>query len=159
MHNGDGRITAQDAFVLGVPQFVDAGLLLGQQLTAVNRRHSCRNTAIERAFPAQMGDVGGADHDLGRHTTDVDAGAADGAALNQRDLRALLDGLQCCRHRGSTATNDDDLQRAFVATGLISGPYPAAHLVEQAGAVVRRWRIGKRCLVAQSGHGGSQRIR
>jgi hypothetical protein len=33
------------------------------------------------------------------------------------------------------------------------------HLVEQAGAVVRRWRIGKRCLVAQSGHGGSQRIR
>lgn len=110
-------------------------------------------------FPGADGDVGGADHDLGRHTTDVDAGAADGAALNQRDLRALLDGLQCCRHRGSTATNDDDLQRAFVATGLISGPYPAAHLVEQAGAVVRRWRIGKRCLVAQSGHGGSQRIR
>ena len=31
MHNGDGRITAQDAFVLGVPQFVDAGLLLGMK--------------------------------------------------------------------------------------------------------------------------------
>ena len=42
-----------------------------------------------------MGDVGGANHDLGRHAADVDAGAADGAALDQRDVRALLDGLQC----------------------------------------------------------------
>jgi hypothetical protein len=59
-----------------------------------------------------MGDVGGADHDLGRHTADIDAGAADGAALDQRDLRALLDGLQRRRHRGSTAANDGDLQPA-----------------------------------------------
>ncbi len=28
------------------------------------------------------------DHDLGRHTTDIDAGAADGAALDQRDTCA-----------------------------------------------------------------------
>ncbi len=142
MHNGDGRITAQDAFVLGVPQFVDAGLLLGQQLTAVNRRHSCRNTAIERAFPAQMGDVGGADHDLGRHTADIDAGAADGAALDQRDLRALLDGFQRRRHRGSTAANDRYLHRGLVATVLFGGGHPSPHLVEQSDAVVRQWRIG-----------------
>jgi hypothetical protein len=85
VQNGDGWIAVQDAFVFGVPQFIDTGLLLGQQFAAVNRRHSCRNTAVERAFPAQMGDVGSADHDLGRHTADIDAGAADGAALDQRD--------------------------------------------------------------------------
>jgi hypothetical protein len=36
VQNGDGWIAVQDAFVLGVPQFIDAGLL-GQQLAAVNR--------------------------------------------------------------------------------------------------------------------------
>jgi hypothetical protein len=55
VQNGDGWIAVQDAFVFGVPQFIDTGLLLGQQFAAVNRRHSCRNTAVERTFPAQMG--------------------------------------------------------------------------------------------------------
>jgi hypothetical protein len=31
VQHGDGRIAVQDAFVLGVAQFIDAGLLLGQQ--------------------------------------------------------------------------------------------------------------------------------
>jgi hypothetical protein len=41
---------------------------------------------------------------------------------------------------------------------LINGTHPAAHLVEQSGAVVRRRGIGERRLVAQSGHGGGQRV-
>ena len=48
-----------------------------------------------------MGDVGGVDHDLGRYAADIDASAEDGAALDQRDLRAKLDGLEHrrCRSR------------------------------------------------------------
>jgi hypothetical protein len=34
VQHGDGRIAVQDAFVLGVAQFIDAGLLLGQQRRA-----------------------------------------------------------------------------------------------------------------------------
>ncbi len=79
---------------LGVAQFIDACLLLGQQSLAQDRRRCGRHAAIERAFTAQMGDVGGADHDLGGHAADVDAGAANGAALDQGDVRTALDGLQ-----------------------------------------------------------------
>ena len=123
-------------------EFFDTGLLLGQQPLAHDRRRCGWHAAVEWAFPAQMGDVGGADHDLGRHTADIDAGAADGAALDQRDLRALLDGLQRRRHRGSTAANDRYLHRGLVATVLFGGGHPSPHLVEQSDAVVRQWRIG-----------------
>ena len=140
-------------------EFFDTGLLLGQQPLAQDRRRCGWHAAVEWAFPAQMGDVGGADHDLGRHTTDVDAGATDGAALNQRDLRALLDGLQCCRHRGSTAADHGDLQRALAAAALVGGTHPAAHLVEQPSAVVGRRGIGEHRFVAQASHGGGQCVR
>lgn len=63
-----------------------------------------------------------------------------------------------CSTAFSAAADDGDMQCA-AATRLVVSAQQIAHLVEQAGAVVRRWRIGKRCLVAQSGHGGSQRIR
>ncbi len=145
MQNGDGWIAVQDAFVFGVPQFIDTGLLLGQQFAAVNRRHSCRNTAVERTFPAQMGNMGSADHDLGRHTADIDAGAADGAAFDQRDRRALLDGLQRRRHRGPAAANDGDMQ-----TGALK-------------CITDFWFIFEitnpdRALITQCGDGGQQLV-
>ena len=40
-----------------------------------------------------MGDMGSTNHDLGRYAADIDASATDDAALNQRDRRALFDGL------------------------------------------------------------------
>jgi hypothetical protein len=51
----------------GMTEFFDTGLLLGQHARA---RSSAVWVACRRrmGFPAQMGDVGGADHDLGRHT-------------------------------------------------------------------------------------------
>src|SRR2546427_6453880 len=60
-----------------------------------------------------MRNVGGTDHDLGRYAADVDAGAADSTALDQRDFRALLDGLQRRRHCSAAATDHGDLQLAF----------------------------------------------
>nr|WBW53353.1 hypothetical protein HDPBJHLB_00039 [Escherichia coli] len=130
VQHSDRRIALQDAFVLGVAQFIDAGLLLGQQRRALDGRRGSGDAAIERAFPAQMGDMGGADHDLGRHTTDIDAGAADGAALDQRDTCALLDGLQRRCHRGPAAADDGDMQCA-AATRLVVSAQQIAHLVEQ----------------------------
>src|SRR5256885_11020270 len=43
VHNGDGRITAQDAFVLGVPQFVDAG---DRKSTRLNSSHLVISYAV-----------------------------------------------------------------------------------------------------------------
>ena len=48
------------------------------------RRRAAGSPSSNGLFPAQMRDVGSADHDLGRHATDIDAGAADGAAFDQR---------------------------------------------------------------------------
>ena len=82
MQHGDSRGALQDAFVLGMAQRIDAALLLGQQPLAQNGRRRGRQAGIERAFPAQMRNVRGADHDFGRHAADIDAGAADGAPLD-----------------------------------------------------------------------------
>ena len=81
------------------------------------------------------------------------------AALNQCDLRALLDGLQRRRHRSAAATDHGDLQLALAVAALVGAPHTVAHLVEQPSAVVRRWGIGEHRLVAESGHSGSQRVR
>ncbi len=108
---------------LGVAQFIDACLLLGQQSLAQDRRRCGRHAAIERAFTTQMGDVGGADHDLGGYAADIDAGATNGAALDQRDVRTALDGLQRRRHRGPAAANDGNVQAApaVVVCGNLAG--------------------------------------
>jgi hypothetical protein len=66
VQNGDGWIAVQDAFVLGVPQFIDAGLLLASSL--LRSIAAVPQYRRRTGFPAQMGDVGGADHDLGRHS-------------------------------------------------------------------------------------------
>ncbi len=93
-------------------EFFDTGLLLGQQPLAQDCRRCGLHAAIERTFAAQVGDVRGADHDLGWHAADIDAGAADGAALDQGDVRALIDGLQCCRHRRAAAADNGNMQSA-----------------------------------------------
>jgi hypothetical protein len=108
--HGDGGSAGQDAFVLGVAQFVDALLLLRQQALAQDRRRSGGNAVIERTLAPQVGDVRGADHDLGRYAADIDAGTAEGAALDQRDARSLLDGLQRRRHRRAAAADHSDVQ-------------------------------------------------
>jgi hypothetical protein len=53
------ELPVQDAFVLGMTEFFDTGLLLGQQPLAQDRRRCGWHAAVEWAFPAQMGDVGG----------------------------------------------------------------------------------------------------
>ena len=47
VQNGDGWIAVQDAFVFGVPQFIDTGLLLGQQFAALNRRLGGCDAVVE----------------------------------------------------------------------------------------------------------------
>jgi hypothetical protein len=89
-----------------------------------------------------MGDVGGADHDLGRHTADIDAGAADGAALDQRDR------APCSTAFSAAAIAAPPLPMTAICNGrrslplCLSAAHPSAHLVEQSDAVVRQWRIG-----------------
>ncbi|CAB3944047.1 hypothetical protein LMG7053_01553 [Achromobacter ruhlandii] len=131
VQNGDGWSAIQNAFILGVAQFIDTGLLLGQQPLAQDRRRCGWHAAIERAFPAQMGEVGGADHDLGRHTADIDAGAADGPALDQRDVRALLDGFQRRSHRGATAADNGDVQSTPITASLVATAQPSQRLAKQ----------------------------
>src|SRR3546814_4758569 len=99
-------------------QLFNTGLLLGQQLFAQHLWLRWRQAVIKRAGAAQMSDMCSADHDLGRHATDVDAGSTDGTALDQRHPSALLNGFQCRRHRRSTTTDDCDMQAAIVA-GLV----------------------------------------
>ncbi len=159
MQHGNGRVALQDAFVFGVTQFIDAGLLLGQQRRALDDRRYRLDAVVERAFPAQVGDMGGADHDLRRHAADIDAGAANRAALDQRDACALLDGLQCCRHCCPAAADHGDMELSTIPASLVITAQPFAHLAEQSAARRSHGRIGKRSPIAESGHGSGQRIR
>ncbi len=110
-------------------QLIDAGLLLGQQFAALNRGLGRCDAVVEWTFPTQMSNVGGADHNFGRHAADVDTGATDDTALNQCDLSALLDGLQRGRHRRAAAADDSNVQvivclikrlRTFIEDRLIA---------------------------------------
>ncbi len=77
-----------------------------------------------------MSDMCGLDHDLGRYTADIDAGAANGAALDQRDVCASLDGFQRRSHSRATAADNGYVQWAFAATVLLSEPCCAGHSVQ-----------------------------
>ncbi|MBM2946419.1 hypothetical protein, partial [Escherichia coli] len=57
---GDDKFITTDYLQQCLAQFIDAGLLLGQQRRALDGRRGSGDAAIERAFPAQMGDMGGA---------------------------------------------------------------------------------------------------
>ncbi len=78
----DVRGAFQNTFVLGVAQFLDAALLLAQQPVAEDGGRCCRDAIVERAAPAQMSDVGSANHDLRRNAADIDASPADCATLD-----------------------------------------------------------------------------
>src|SRR3546814_7580638 len=69
----NGRIVIEDAHILGMSQLFNTSLLLGQQLFAQHLWLRWRQAVIKRAGAAQMSDMCSADHDLGRHATDVDA--------------------------------------------------------------------------------------
>ncbi len=99
-----------------------------------------------------MGDVRSADHDLGRHAADVDAGAADHAALDQRDLRAAAGRLDRCGHGRPAAADDGDAQAALATPGRAGGVAGlAARSLGRAGRLFRR--------VAGLGHGRSHRVK
>ncbi len=82
-------------------EFFDTGLLLGRCRLRKIVGGVGWHAAVEWAFPGADGRCGRRGRS-GRHTPDVDAGA-DGAALNQRDLRALLDGLALPPSRSTAA--------------------------------------------------------
>ena len=50
---------------------------------------------------------------LRRHAADIDAGAADRALADQRDLRALFGGCDRGREPGRTGTDDDEVVGAL----------------------------------------------
>ena len=50
------------------------------------------------------------DHDFGRYATNVDAGSADGAALNQRHPGTALRRFQGRSHGTATAANHRNVQ-------------------------------------------------
>ncbi|MNP61748.1 hypothetical protein D3C76_1569660 [compost metagenome] len=104
--HGDGWCALQNAFVLGVTQFVDKALLLREQPLAQDGRRRGGHSVIERTLAAQMSHMRGANHDFRRHAADVDASAADGAALDQSDAGAGFNRLQGGRHCRTAAAYD-----------------------------------------------------
>ncbi len=117
VQGGDGGLTLDDAFIFGVAQLVHPRLLLGEQFVAQDGGGGGWDARVERAAAAQLGDVRGADHDLGRHTADVDASAADHPAFDQRDARAAVGRLDRRRHGRAAAADDGDAQIAGVTAG------------------------------------------
>lgn len=93
-------------------------------------------------------DVRSADHDLGRHAADIDASATNGAALDQRDPGALIDGLQGRRHRGPAAADHGDMQCTAITA------QPLAHLAKPTASDRSWWGIGECRTIAERGHGG-----
>jgi hypothetical protein len=81
------RRTFRDTLIFCVPQFLDARLLPGEQAFTQDCGFRGLYSIVERALPADMGDMGRADQDLGRHAADIDAGAAEGAALDEGNGR------------------------------------------------------------------------
>ncbi len=148
VQHGDGRCALQDVLVLGLPQFVDTGLLLCQQPATVDDGARRGYASVERALAPQVRNMGGADHDLRWHATDVDARAADGAAFDQCDPRPKLDRLQRRRHRSTAAADDSDVQLTSPACGL-GAASQARRLVEHACALAGGRRIGKRRAVTE----------
>ncbi|MCY1536588.1 hypothetical protein D9M68_720480 [compost metagenome] len=114
-------------------QFVDTTLLLGEQSFAQDERRRGGQSAIERTFAAQMGHVRGANHDLGGHAADVDAGAADYAALDQGDARTAFHRFERGRHGGATTADDRHVEPVTLFPGVSATAQPAPCLVEQAG--------------------------
>src|SRR3546814_6758332 len=87
----NGRIVIEDAHILGMSQLFNTSLLLGQQLFAQHLWLRWRQAVIKRAGAAQMSDMCSADHDLGRHATDVDAGSTDGRSEEHTsELQSLM---------------------------------------------------------------------
>ena len=58
------------------------------------------------------------DHDLRGHAADIDAGAADGAALDDRHMGAKFRGLQCRSHGRAARADDSDTQTLLGIGGL-----------------------------------------
>ncbi len=131
--HGDGWGAFQNAFVLGVAQFVDTTLLLGEQPFAQDKRRRGGQSAIKRTFAAQMGHVRGANHDLGGHAADVDAGAADDAALDQGDAGPPFYRLERGRHGGATTADNRHVKPVTLFPGVSATAQPAPCLIEQAG--------------------------
>ena len=136
-------------------QFIDAPLLLSQQALTQNLRRGGGNAVIERTLATQMRNVGSADHDLGRHTSDVDAGAAESAALDQRHTRPLLDGLQRRRHRRAAAADHGHVQCSLIVLALWFAAQPLLCIVQQVAGLPRR--IGKLRSVTECGYRRDQR--
>ncbi len=86
-----------------------------------------------------MRDKGAADHDLGGNAADIDAGAADDAALDESDLRALLGGLQRRRHRRAAAADDSYPQPGVRDVLLKARAQPAERFVQD--ALLRPWGV------------------
>ena len=137
-------------------QFIDAGLLLCQQLGAVDDWPRRGHAGVERALAPHVRDMGGANHDLGRHAADVDAGAADRPAFDERDARAQFGCLQRRGHRTPAAADDSDVQLARLAAGLGAATEQAQCLVQQACTFRRGGCVGQRGAVAESGHRGRE---
>ena len=153
----DGRIRLQNFLVLGMAQFFDTCLLLRMQSLAIDNWCARSDAAIKRTLAPQVGDMGRADHDLGRDAANVDAGAAERAALDERDARALFGRFEGRGHRTPAAANDSDMQLACLADCLVAAPEQAQCLVQQALALRRGRGIGQRRTVAERGYRGLER--
>ncbi len=154
MQNGDGWIAVQDAFVLGVRAVHRHGPAAGPAVRCA------RSSGTVAAIPPSNG--------LSRRRWAIWAARImilDGTqpTLTQVPpmvprsisvtVRALLDGLQCCRHRGPAAANDGDMQTgalkcitAFWFTFAITSP-------DRASNNPMRFDGGQQLVAA---HGGGQ---
>ena len=129
----DVGVAGDDRLVLGRAQFFNTFLLLGQQQIAVDPWRRRRDADIERTGLARVGKMRRADHDLRWHTADVDAGAANGAALDEGDLGALLGRRDRRRHGAAAGADDGDVERLFGTRASLAQAVGHSHCFTEDG--------------------------
>ncbi len=121
MNDRDGWYPSEHLLILAVAQLRHAPPLLREQAWPVDDRWYRRQSRIERAFAAHVGNMRRTDQDLGRHAPHIDARSSDDAALDHRDAGAELGRFQRRRHRAAAAADDGDARRSVtIAHGATS---------------------------------------
>jgi hypothetical protein len=113
---GDTVVGGEQVGVFGLAQFGDEGILLTNSFApvvqfglGVNSDETCGRASVVKR-------LGGPDERLRRHAADIDAGAADGAAADERHLRALIGGRDGSREASRTGADHNGIEGGSIAT-------------------------------------------
>ncbi len=113
-HEEDVGVRVENVLILGLAEFIDARLLLGEELRRVEEG-SRPADAPERMMFNLMGDLGGTDQDLRGHTAHIHTGAAEHAPFDQGHLGAGAGGSDGAGHCRRATAQDGDPRRGSCA--------------------------------------------